>query len=877
MINTEKSRLQFTHCDTLFATREEAVAYVTGDVITVDRPALYAEPMILKYGDETSPNILLAIGSVGDGVTQSIRNKVFLIDFAHLEESLEQVTHDAEVTAVELDELKSIVSTVMTSVGLNEKGEYIANRDNAILKNATSLVNADELLSQSLMEEVERAKSEEERIEKLFTSKNVNVADSYIYGDTILRNNGILNTEDGIWMSVDVSHSGSVINFRVNGVVTEIPNLSLESGRYSIEEEALILTLTDKSEVRVPLEDLIEEWDVMSEGDQKSPVVLKKTHIEYNDLVHGYENKDVLTAELRIKASPNNALKVDNAHELYVDKCTLLYNEKTNILRFNNGFEEKEFELAKSIEPLTTDTVELSYRYQNELQANVRLNTSESNIIKSTSEGLFADVQLSYDNLTGTLSFSNGVYSDTFVVSPQSLVSGVEYNEDGELVLKIELSDGTTQEVKVDIDKLEGASKEGSPITVSVDENAPGTKTVTASLTLSSKSNNLLSIDGNTLYASKSASDHVGSYREVDLSVQEIIDEIESEIDVLESKQIVLGSESTSKNFLEDEGVNGERVFAVREITTDSTKTSVDIEVAGLSSNLGAGFANGDVIPAGTSVEDILIKLLTKELYPDAATKPSIDIDGEKDFGLVEVYSSITVPSVSMKTSNGSFNASYTSVTQPAVKGVTFTNQTITPTVTGFNGVKLSAGSTSVNSVTTVASLGTNEVKYVSSANYTAPSNLPITNLRKETSKTGENAANGSAIWAAGTATKTVSTTAVGVYPCFTNISGGKLVSTVNTKLTLTKGNEFTINDVPSEVTNNQVFMFEFPATHSISSFKVKDLSGNYVDFVSSYTSNTVVNRDVNGQTVGYKRLMTSTPSQGVSSYKITLDKALNQ
>ena len=56
------NRLQFVHCDTLFATREEAKAYVGGQLIEIDRPALYAEPMVLKYGDEKNPNILLAIG-----------------------------------------------------------------------------------------------------------------------------------------------------------------------------------------------------------------------------------------------------------------------------------------------------------------------------------------------------------------------------------------------------------------------------------------------------------------------------------------------------------------------------------------------------------------------------------------------------------------------------------------------------------------------------------------------------------------------------------------------------------------------------------------------------------------------------------------------
>ena len=110
MIKREKSRLQFVHCDTLFKTREDAMAYVNGDVISITRPSLYAEPMILKYGDENNPNIILAIGSVGDGVTQSIKNKVFFIDFAELYGSLKNVTSDSEILREDIDNITEILT-----------------------------------------------------------------------------------------------------------------------------------------------------------------------------------------------------------------------------------------------------------------------------------------------------------------------------------------------------------------------------------------------------------------------------------------------------------------------------------------------------------------------------------------------------------------------------------------------------------------------------------------------------------------------------------------------------------------------------------------------------------------------------------------------
>ena len=57
---------------------------------------------------------------------------------------------------------------------------------------------------------------------------------------------------------------------------------------------------------------------------------------------------------------------------------------------------------------------------------------------------------------------------------------------------------------------------------------------------------------------------------------------------------------------------------AIGTTCADHLKTTESIEVAGLSGQLGAGIANGDIIPAGTSLQEILVKLLSKELWPNS-------------------------------------------------------------------------------------------------------------------------------------------------------------------------------------------------------------------------------------------------------------------
>ena len=73
-----------------------------------------------------------------------------------------------------------------------------------------------------------------------------------------------------------------------------------------------------------------------------------------------------------------------------------------------------------------------------------------------------------------------------------------------------------------------------------------------------------------------------------------------------------------SKNFLEFDNDDKLRVSA---ITTDASILQKDITVAGLNGTFGTGnYKNNDVIKAGTSIYDILVKILSQEIYPASGT-----------------------------------------------------------------------------------------------------------------------------------------------------------------------------------------------------------------------------------------------------------------
>lgn len=308
--------------------------------------------------------------------------------------------------------------------------------------------------------------------------------------------------------------------------------------------------------------------------------------------------------------------------------------------------------------------------------------------------------------------------------------------------------------------------------------------------------------------------------------------------------------------------------------TTEADKlvTTAKITVAGLSGNLGAGIANGDEIPAGTSLQEFLTMLLSKELNPGAATKPSISISGNSGMGLKEVYSTVTVPAVSMSTNNGKFNNNgWSNPAQPAVEGVTWSAKTITPSVqSGFTGYAPEAGESIAQATSVKIALGSNSVTYTATGTYTAPTNKPITNLGNEYSGP-------EATFTGGTASREATTTATGVYPVFTNNSS-TLTAEANTKLALTEGPDFEVS-FNSELAAGQFVMVAIPGGFTVSKVEVYNtMSSEYETYTGQSKFETEGSkRDINGTQVQYKLWTRQGDNKNDAiKYRFTLSKKLS-
>ena len=353
----------------------------------------------------------------------------------------------------------------------------------------------------------------------------------------------------------------------------------------------------------------------------------------------------------------------------------------------------------------------------------------------------------------------------------------------------------------------------------------------------------------------------------------------------------------------------------IEELKSSSKKLSAPITVAGLSGSFG-NVSNGKIYTTDNTVEDILRDLLCMEIYPEVSlstTNPTLSFGGLKgatasnyqslmEVGSVLNLNPVTVGSASI--SNGSrrgtgFTYGY-SVDNDGEKDGDNNPSSIpaTSSLVGSYSLTETYSPSSIGTVRTVDSsdncdnvkfgegsvkigLGSNTISISAtspSGTYTHPeypeyfviSNLGKTDASKKLPKAS--AVNGSL----SSITKSTSISVTGVYPVYVNIDSGSFVDEP-IKMSLTTSNIFELV-VPSEVASEKHFTFDYPATHTISSFEIKDLSGNFVEYSATYEAESVIiTKVIGGENVSYKRLITTGALQGVGTYKITLSKGLDR
>lgn len=211
-------------------------------------------------------------------------------------------------------------------------------------------------------------------------------------------------------------------------------------------------------------------------------------------------------------------------------------------------------------------------------------------------------------------------------------------------------------------------------------------------------------------------------------------------------------------------GGNGITISENKVIASNTNATTIgDITIAGGPINA-TGIFEGNKIPKGTSVQEILTKLLCKEIFPAAATKPTITVAASgAPSGLHEINSTVTIPAFATSTNAGHFNPNPNGTHAQPVTGSEFSNIKFTTTKSGFTNydVATNAPSVGIQSGITVSE-GTNSVTCNVTGEYSKPTGIPVTNL-------GNQATGATYTFTSGTTSNSKTVSVTGVYPIYSN------------------------------------------------------------------------------------------------------------
>lgn len=428
------NRLRFVHHDETFATREEAKAYVNGtqeapmESILGTRPALYGEPMVMKYGDPANPNILLAIGSVGEG-TASFSNKVFFIDFAEVEESIEEIKEELALDEAQVDELSSLVDNVINAVGLTNSGQYEPYTQNQVIKNSETLNDALNTLADYVVAQVSALNivvSSDKTVDLKLTDTpegKMLSADVKLYQNDEV-NNIIKKSSNGQYIYVDgkaknIEYIDKYGKYSDGGYTKMTVQDALDNGIGGVAQ-------TDSNIINMKLNGLHASVDV-SYDKPTNTLVFKRTNTEGEVITTSYELAQMQIAERISYDSTTNELVI-----YYTTGSS-----EIKVLRIPLTEVFKEFTVDN-----TNNTVTLVYNYQdiagsNVLQANVNVSTLNDNILENQNHALY--VKGTADNIRYGANESVGSTLDTLLApsdtegSVRNLVANAQTTLQGEV------------------------------------------------------------------------------------------------------------------------------------------------------------------------------------------------------------------------------------------------------------------------------------------------------------------------------------------------------------------------------------------------------------------------------------------------------------
>lgn len=489
-MNNSNYNLQILHHEEVFATRELALQYLSDYY----KPhSLEAEPIMVKYGQASKPDVILAFGT-----TSAAPGGFYAIDMTKANEEIAEIAETIDTDKEEIATISELLNGVIKATGLivdenkiNDKVIYDVDKLDPIIGEAVDIAQAVDLLA------------------KYARNNDIEVEDSnairLIYevnpdGGKKLKAEIILSTDGD---SDELGFNNNIIGVKNDGIYAA-SHLAYDDARHE-----LIFTTSGYKNGRFQDDAIVQRINL---GQHTKLIADNENHtvkLIIND-EEDYGTK--LSADVQISSVDDNILEVKENKLAVIGRADKIkYGDSTvkdTLDEYQTRLDNLNSEVnIEGVETNTTKTIVEGTSNGKRISSNVKLDADGS--INISGEGLFADIDVSVNVATNTLTFKKGNLTREMQLPGASLFERAEYDAEHEELI-IYLSDGG--EVHIPITSFIHTwttDNTGTPIELIKTINIGGNDTLTAKIKLRHDADNLITDTNNELSVSKNTIDNL--------------------------------------------------------------------------------------------------------------------------------------------------------------------------------------------------------------------------------------------------------------------------------------------------------------------------------------------------------------------------------
>lgn len=500
-MKTNNYNLQLLHHEEVFVTRELALKYLTDFY----KPySLDAEPVIVKYGDISNPDIILAFGT-----SDAAPGSFYAIDMTKANEQIENLVEKSEQDKEELDNIAQRLNEVIAAAGFDVDENKITNKitykpdaNDDVIGTAVTIAEAVDLLSKYAQNGFadNELSVEDTKSVRLIYSVNPNG------GKTLKAEINVSTNGD----SDELGFNNNIIGIKSDGVYAAA-HLSYDDVRHE-----LIFTTSGYKNGRFQDDAIVQRVNL---GEHTKLVADNENHTVRLTISENESNyTTTLSADVQISSNEDNILEVKDNKLAVIGRAKNIKYGDSNVAVALNNHKDKLNELQTKVENSSksahieggqTDTLQTVtdtlFDGGAKVTGNVRLGSGNSIVVRNG--GLEANITVDVDTASNKLIVTIGNQTIEKTLPGVELFQSAEYNDENEELI-ITFKTGNTLVIPIHgiIHTWETKNAQNSPITLTKTIVTGGVDTLSGDLKLRS-TDNILGIENGNLYASENLID----------------------------------------------------------------------------------------------------------------------------------------------------------------------------------------------------------------------------------------------------------------------------------------------------------------------------------------------------------------------------------